>query len=114
MVRKADIYYMPEEDPKKPTVVKATQADIVRMFYLILRQNEITEKNPMEINTKAFKTIEPGAKICGQIEDGILSVWLSETRQQKRAKERAKKKLMLPVNKKLILPDRKDVYGGKD
>lgn len=93
----------------KPKAVPATMEDVVRMFYLILDQNKITENNPMEINIKAFRTI-PKSKIIGEIKDGIMSVWLSQTRQQKRKKERTK--LMLP-DRKLILPNRKEVHRGK-
>ena len=52
---------MVEQTPE-PKPVPATKDDIVRMFYLILEQNEITEDNPMEVNVKAFKTI-PKSKI---------------------------------------------------
>ena len=104
------------KEPKpEPKVVKATQGDFLRMFYLLLKQNKITPDNPMEIDVRAFKTIPPAAKMCGKIEDGILSIWLPETRQQKRKREReeSKSKLMLPAGNKLILPNRKEVYRGK-
>ena len=96
---------------KKPTteVGQASPTDIMWMFYIILKQNNITIDRPMEINVKAFKTIQPGAKICGKVEDGMLSVWLPETRQMKRKKAR---KLILP-DKKLILPKGKAVHNGK-
>lgn len=99
----------PEE--KKPVPKKMTKDDVLRMFYLILDQNNVTEDNKMSVNIKAFKTI-PKSKICGEIEDGVISIWLSQTRQQKRKKERSEK-LMLPVSK-LILPNRKEVYRGKE
>ncbi len=97
-----------QPDPKPETM---TKDDVLRMFYLILDQNGVDEDNPMSVNVKAFKTI-PKSKICGEIEDGVLSIWLSQTRQQKRKKERSEK-LMLPVSK-LILPKAKEVYHGKD
>lgn len=98
--------------PEQPKTkhVKMTKDDVLRMFYLILDQNKVTEDNPMSVNVKAFKTI-PKSKICGEIEDGVMSIWLSQTRQQKRKKERGEK-LMLLVSK-LILPNRKKVYSGK-
>ncbi len=96
----------PEEQKPK----QMTKDDVLRMFYLVLDQNNVTEDNPMSVNVKAFRTI-PKSKICGKMEDGVLSIWLSQTRQQKRKKERGNK-LMLPVSK-LILPERKKVYDGK-
>ncbi len=96
----------PEPKPKQ-----MTKDDVLRMFYLILDQNKVTEDNKMSVNVKALQTI-PKSKICGEIEDGVLSIWLSQTRQQKRKKERSKE-LMLP-DRKLILPNRKDVYHGKE
>ena len=103
-----------KEPKSEPRPVVATQSDIVRMFYLILEQNEITEDNPMEVNVKALQK-PMTAKISGKIEDGICSVWLTESRQQKRKREReeTKSKLMLPAGNKLILPNRKEVYRGK-
>ena len=98
-------------EEKKQAPQKMTQADVVRMFYLILDQNDCDEDNKMSVNVKALKTI-PKSKICGEIIDGVLSIWLSQTRQQKRKKERGKK-LMLP-DSKLILPNRKEVYHGKE
>lgn len=96
----------PEPKPKQ-----MTKDDVLRMFYLILDQNGVDEDNKMSVNVKAFKTI-PKSKICGEIEDGVISIWLSQTRQQKRKKERGEKKLMLPVSK-LILPKVRKVYHGK-
>lgn len=98
----------PEE--KKPKPQAMTKDDVLRMFYLILDQNDCDEDNPMSVNVKAFRTI-PKSKICGKLEDGVLSIWLSQTRQQKRKKERGNK-LMLPESK-LILPKAKEVYHGK-
>ena len=98
------------EDPK-PKVQQMTKDDVLRMFYLVLDQNNCTEDNKMSVNVKAFKTI-PKSKICGEIENGVLSIWLSQSRQQKRKKERSAK-LMLPVSK-LILPKAKEVYHGKE
>lgn len=96
---------------KKPQPKAMTKDDVIRMFYLLLDQNNCDEDNKMSVNLKAFKTI-PKSKICGEIEDGVISIWLSQTRQQKRKKERSKK-LMLPVSK-LILPNRKELYHGEE
>jgi len=90
---------------KEPVIKAATQADFIRMFYIILAQNGITPDKPMEIDAKALTMIPANAKICGEIEDGILKVWLPETRQQKRKKEREKSKLILP-DKRLIVPQK--------
>ncbi len=98
-------------EEKKQAPRQMTKDDVLRMFYLILDQNNCTEDNKMSVNVKAFKTI-PKSKICGEMKDGVLSIWLSQTRQQKRKKERSEK-LMLPGSK-LILPNRKEVYRGKD
>lgn len=97
----------PEDGKQEPK--KMTKDDVLRMFYLILDQNDCTEDNKMSVNVKAFRTI-PKSKICGEIEDGVISIWLSQTRQQKRKKERGEK-LMLPESK-LILPKAKEVYHG--
>lgn len=96
-----------QPDPKPQAM---TKDDVLRMFYLILDQNGVDEDNKMSVNVKALKTI-PKSKICGEIEDGVISIWLSQTRQQKRKKERSEK-LMLPVSK-LILPKERNVYRGK-
>ncbi len=101
-----------KSEEKKPEPQKMTKDDVLRMFYLILDQNDVTEDNKMSVNVKAFKTI-PKSKICGEIEDGVMSIWLSRTRQQKRKKERGNTKLMLPESK-LILPKSKEVYHGKE
>ncbi len=87
----------------KETKVVASQTDYLRMFYLMLRQNDVvSEDKKMTIPIKAFQTIPTDATIHGEIEDGILSVWIKESRADKRRKKKASKKI-LTLDKRLII-----------
>lgn len=83
----------------KPKQIPATKDDILRLFWVLLKQSNVTAKSKMEINIKAFRDIPKNTKIQGEIEGNILRVWLHET-----ASERKKKKRILTPNRNLILP----------